>query len=84
MHDEPHLTQSFRHETISAVEGQLLEKIVTRYWVKPKYYIDDPYQPYHVRHGLTTPRLGFDRQMCRERPKILLEDSVADQHFYDR
>jgi large subunit ribosomal protein L35 len=63
----------------------MLDKMMTPYWLRPKYYIDDPYAPYHVRHGIRSPRIDYDNQkLLRERPKILLEDCVADQYFSDR
>lgn len=71
-------------ETCSEREMQMLDKLVTPFWLRPKYYVDDPYAPYHVRHGIKSPRIGFDGQLARERPKILLDDTTADAHFRDR
>lgn len=62
----------------------MLHKMVNNFWLRPKYYVDDIYEPYNVRHGLKTPRADERGNMLRERKKILLEDTVADQHFYDR
>jgi len=30
-------------------ENRVLEKMVTKYWVKKKYFVDDPYETYHTR-----------------------------------
>lgn len=68
----------------SAIECQVLDKLTNRFWVRPKYYIEDPYAPYHVRHGIKSPRVGYNHEFVRERPKILMEDTIADKHFYDR
>uniref|UniRef100_A0A1B6EI79 Large ribosomal subunit protein bL35m n=1 Tax=Cuerna arida TaxID=1464854 RepID=A0A1B6EI79_9HEMI len=37
------------HVFCNATQSWLLDKMVTRYWRKPKYYVDDPYEPYHTR-----------------------------------
>uniref|UniRef100_A0A915L073 Large ribosomal subunit protein bL35m n=1 Tax=Romanomermis culicivorax TaxID=13658 RepID=A0A915L073_ROMCU len=84
MKDEPFLTESLKHETTKLNECQMMDKVMNRFWVRPKYYIEDPYEAYHVRHGLSTPRVGYDNRLSRERSKILLEDTVTDQYFYDR
>lgn len=81
--EDDEIRASYRHETCTQIESQLIEKTMNRFWVRPKYYLEDPYAPYHVRHGLKTPRVNFENKMHRERPKVLLEDTVADAHFYD-
>ncbi|OWR42659.1 50S ribosomal protein L35 [Danaus plexippus plexippus] len=30
--------------------------MVTRYWKKPRYYVDDPYAPYHTREEFPVTR----------------------------
>ncbi len=62
----------------------MLDRMMTPFWLRPKYYVDDPYSPYHTRHGITSPRVDYKGRMKRERPKILLEDCVAERHFHDR
>ena len=81
---DPHATQSLYHVTCTKEECFVLDQMMTPFWLRPKYYPDDPYQYYHVRHGINSPRVGYNKKMLRERPKILLEDSVADQYFQDR
>lgn len=38
-----------QHVLINATQCTLLDKMVTKFWKRPKYYIDDPYEPYHER-----------------------------------
>lgn len=38
-----------QHVFCNATQSYLLDKMVTSYWRKPKYYVDDPYEPYHKR-----------------------------------
>lgn len=38
-----------QHVFCNATQSSMLDKMVTKYWKKPKYYIDDPYAPYHSR-----------------------------------
>ncbi|CAN7990349.1 unnamed protein product [Ixodes hexagonus] len=39
------------HVFCNRTQCKLLDKMVTSYWKKPKYYVDDPYEPYHERHN---------------------------------
>lgn len=41
-----------QHVVCARYQCEMLDKMVTDYWKKPKYYIDDPYEPYHVRHNI--------------------------------
>ncbi|KAL3268174.1 hypothetical protein HHI36_007301 [Cryptolaemus montrouzieri] len=38
-----------QHVFCNATQSTLLDKMVGSYWRTPKYYVDDPYEPYHVR-----------------------------------
>lgn len=38
-----------QHVFCNATQNTLLDKMVTKYWKKPRYYVDDPYAPYHTR-----------------------------------
>lgn len=38
-----------QHVFCNATQSKLLDKMVTKFWKKPKYYVDDPYAPYHTR-----------------------------------
>lgn len=38
-----------QHVFVNGHQANLLDKMVTKFWKKPKYYIDDPYAPYHTR-----------------------------------
>lgn len=38
-----------QHVLCNSTQSTLLDKMVCKYWRKPKYYVDDPYEPYHQR-----------------------------------
>lgn len=38
-----------QHVFTNATQTTLLDKMVTKFWKKPKYYVNDPYSPYHTR-----------------------------------
>lgn len=38
-----------QHVFCNATQNTLLDKMVTKFWKKPKYYVEDPYAPYHTR-----------------------------------
>ncbi|XP_034837411.1 large ribosomal subunit protein bL35m [Maniola hyperantus] len=38
-----------QHVFVNSTQTVLLDKMVTKYWKRPKYYVDDPYEPYHTR-----------------------------------
>lgn len=57
-----------QHVFCNAQQSSLLDKMVTRYWKKPKYYIDDPYAPYHTRDE-------FHYTYNKPRPYFPKEDS---------
>ncbi|CAG9829580.1 unnamed protein product [Diabrotica balteata] len=38
-----------QHVFCNATQSTLLDKMVAPYWRKPKYYVDDPYEPFHSR-----------------------------------
>lgn len=38
-----------QHVLVNATQANLLDKMVTKFWKRPKYYIDDLYEPYHER-----------------------------------
>jgi len=76
--------KTLQHVMCSDIEGQVLDKLMTPFWLRPKYYLNDPYKPYHTRRNLTLPRVDWNGKMIRERPKILLDDTTADKYFFDR
>ncbi|XP_076166742.1 mitochondrial ribosomal protein L35 [Ptiloglossa arizonensis] len=39
-----------RHVFCNSTQCTLLDKMVTKYWKRPHYYVDDPYNPYHKRN----------------------------------
>uniref|UniRef100_A0A069DPK1 Large ribosomal subunit protein bL35m n=1 Tax=Panstrongylus megistus TaxID=65343 RepID=A0A069DPK1_9HEMI len=45
-----------QHVFCNATQSYLLDKMVTNYWRKPKYYVDDPYEPYHKREEFNITR----------------------------
>lgn len=38
-----------QHVFVNAQQSWLLDKMVTKFWKRPKHYIDDIYEPYHER-----------------------------------
>ncbi|XP_067135310.1 uncharacterized protein mRpL35 [Centruroides vittatus] len=42
------------HVFCNAKHSKILDKMVSAYWKRPRYYVDDPYNPYQERHGLLT------------------------------
>lgn len=38
-----------QHVLVNGQQSNLLDKMVTKFWKRPKYYIDDIYEPYHER-----------------------------------
>uniref|UniRef100_A0A182JC18 50S ribosomal protein L35 n=1 Tax=Anopheles atroparvus TaxID=41427 RepID=A0A182JC18_ANOAO len=38
-----------QHVLVNGTQATLLDKMVTKYWKRPRHYIDDPYAPYHTR-----------------------------------
>uniref|UniRef100_A0A182Q683 50S ribosomal protein L35 n=1 Tax=Anopheles farauti TaxID=69004 RepID=A0A182Q683_9DIPT len=38
-----------QHVLVNATQATLLDKMVTKYWKRPRHYINDPYAPYHSR-----------------------------------
>ncbi|XP_014471484.1 PREDICTED: 39S ribosomal protein L35, mitochondrial [Dinoponera quadriceps] len=38
-----------QHVFCNATQCKLLDKMVNKYWKRPRYYVDDPYTPYHSR-----------------------------------
>ncbi len=85
MMKEPWATQSLYHVTCTKEESWVLDRLMTPFWMRPKYYPDDPYAQYHLRNGIRTSRVNYSgKTMTRERKKILVEDTVADHYFRDR
>lgn len=41
--------QAEKHVFCNATQSTLLDKMVTKYWRKRRFYIDDIYEPYHKR-----------------------------------
>uniref|UniRef100_U5EQL9 Large ribosomal subunit protein bL35m n=1 Tax=Corethrella appendiculata TaxID=1370023 RepID=U5EQL9_9DIPT len=39
-----------QHVFCNASQSYKLDKMVTMYWKRPKYYVNDPYTPYHTRN----------------------------------
>ncbi|XP_066156336.1 large ribosomal subunit protein bL35m [Euwallacea fornicatus] len=46
-----------QHVFCNATQSRLLDKMVTNFWRKPKYYVNDPYEPYHTREEFWTTRI---------------------------
>lgn len=45
-----------RHVMVNATRSYMLDKMVTKYWRSPKYWVDDPYEPYHKREDFLDTR----------------------------
>lgn len=45
-----------QHVLVNATQSTLLDKMVTNFWKRPKYYINDPYAPYHKRENFHSAR----------------------------
>nr|CAD7423499.1 unnamed protein product [Timema monikensis] len=45
-----------KHVFCNATQSWLLDKMVTKYWRQPRYYVDDPYEPYHTREEFLVTR----------------------------
>lgn len=39
-----------QHVFCNATQSTLLDKMAGKFWTKPKYYVDDIYEPYHTRN----------------------------------
>lgn len=46
---QPQRRRLRQHVFCNSTQSTLLDKMVTKFWKKPKYYVDDPYAPYHTR-----------------------------------
>ncbi|KAK6747155.1 hypothetical protein RB195_000399 [Necator americanus] len=84
MKDDKFLETSLYYETCTKEECEMLDKMMTPYWLRRHHYPNDPYAAYHVRHGIDAPRVDDKGKMLREREKILLDDTTADRYFRDR
>ncbi|CAG9769402.1 unnamed protein product [Ceutorhynchus assimilis] len=38
-----------QHVFCNSTQSYMLDKMVNNFWRRPKYYVDDPYEPYHRR-----------------------------------
>ncbi|XP_065093483.1 large ribosomal subunit protein bL35m [Ochlerotatus camptorhynchus] len=38
-----------QHVLVNSQQATLLDSMVTKYWKRPRFYINDPYTPYHTR-----------------------------------
>ncbi|XP_055536068.1 39S ribosomal protein L35, mitochondrial [Wyeomyia smithii] len=45
-----------QHVLVNSQQATLLDKMVTKYWKRPRHYINDPYTPYHTREELRETR----------------------------
>ncbi|CAJ0602869.1 unnamed protein product [Cylicocyclus nassatus] len=75
---------SLYYETCTKEECEMLDKMMTPFWLRRHHYPNDPYAAYHVRHGVKSPRVDDKGILLRERKKVLLDDTTADKYFCDR
>ncbi|XP_011497263.1 PREDICTED: 39S ribosomal protein L35, mitochondrial, partial [Ceratosolen solmsi marchali] len=52
--------RSKQHVFINSTQSWMLDRMVTKFWKRQKYYIDDPYTPYHTREEFL-----FTQRKCR-------------------
>ncbi|KAJ8709656.1 hypothetical protein PYW08_009660 [Mythimna loreyi] len=45
-----------QHVFCNSTQSTMLDKMVTKYWKRPKHYVDDPYAPYHTREEFNITR----------------------------
>lgn len=45
-----------QHVLTNSTQSWLLDKMVTKFWRRPKYYVDDPYETYHQREEFSITR----------------------------
>ena len=57
--------------------------MMTPFWLRQRHYVNDDLEPFHIRYGITGPRVNCKKKLTRERPKILLDDLTSDR-FFDR
>ncbi|KAI6215118.1 Synaptobrevin-like protein YKT6 [Aphelenchoides besseyi] len=50
---------STNYVTCTQEQCEMLDKLMTPFWLRRKHYVDDPYEPYHVRRGITSPRVDY-------------------------
>ncbi|VEN54026.1 unnamed protein product, partial [Callosobruchus maculatus] len=63
-----------QHVFCNASQSWMLDKMVGPYWQKPKYYVEDPYEPYHTREE-------FAVTAMKPRPYFPPEENSS--HEYD-
>lgn len=50
------------HVICNSTQSHMLDKMVTKFWRKPKFYVNDIYEPYHTRNEFhITRKLPRDR-----------------------
>lgn len=45
-----------QHVLCNATQCTMLDKMVTKFWKRPKHYVEDPYAPYHTREEFAITR----------------------------
>uniref|UniRef100_A0A0N5BWX2 39S ribosomal protein L35, mitochondrial n=1 Tax=Strongyloides papillosus TaxID=174720 RepID=A0A0N5BWX2_STREA len=84
MKDEHFQETSLQYVTCTKRECEMLDKMMTPFWLKKRFYINDPYKAYHIRHNIDSPRVDNRGQLIRERNKILMDDITSLKYFQDR
>uniref|UniRef100_A0A183GUM3 Myotubularin phosphatase domain-containing protein n=1 Tax=Heligmosomoides polygyrus TaxID=6339 RepID=A0A183GUM3_HELPZ len=51
-------------------ECEMLDRMMTPFWLRRHHYPNDPYAAYHVRHGIDSPRVDDKGRLVRERAKV--------------
>lgn len=62
-----------QHVFVNASQAHLLDKMVTKFWRRPKHYIEDIYEPYHTRtfhYARRTPQ-PYPPQPVKKREKFI-------------
>ncbi|KHJ97814.1 hypothetical protein OESDEN_02203 [Oesophagostomum dentatum] len=71
---EKFLETSLYYETCAKEECEMLDKMMTPYWLRSHHYPNDPYAAYHSRHGIKSPRVDDRGKLLRERRKVYTSD----------
>nr|CAD7577474.1 unnamed protein product [Timema californicum] len=61
-----------QHVFCNSTQSWLLDKMVTKYWRQPRYYVDDPYEPYHTREegGWIRTRSGRHKRLWKKKENL--------------
>ncbi|EYB89166.1 hypothetical protein Y032_0235g3189 [Ancylostoma ceylanicum] len=70
---------SLFYETCTKEECEMLDKMMTPYWLRRHHYPNDPYAAYHVRHDINSPRVDDKGRLLREREKVVINTFICQR-----